>query len=467
MADANKYAEWIVANQDKKGTPEFETVAKAYQLAKSSTLESFSSNPLKYIKGGIEDLGALGRGIIGESAKFAGRVIPGVTGEELQSKVESSLAPKQTADNRMITANDLVKTGRLATDIGAAYAVPSALGAVASKIPAAAKYAQALSSGGFDLGNAALKGSNVASKLGNILMKTGAGVGTNLATNELVNPDEWKSAAAWGVLPAGLETAKDILKAGGTKFMTSAVKPDLADFESGDAQKAIQTMLEQSVNPTMHRTIWGRGLDTVQKKINDLNNEVKLMVANANGNVSKQDVLNALDSYAAEKGKQLAPDADLAAIKTVRDQIVANKQMPTNYVPAQIAQELKQGTYKAVGERAYGQETAASKEAQKVGAKALKEGIERVVPNVAPLNKQESELLNMLNVVERKAYAQLKNNPGGLATIAPNDLQAIATMADRSAPFKALVGRLLYHTGDIGTNVPLANVPAVLSTQGE
>jgi hypothetical protein len=30
---AEDYASWIVANKDKKGTPEFETVATAYQQA--------------------------------------------------------------------------------------------------------------------------------------------------------------------------------------------------------------------------------------------------------------------------------------------------------------------------------------------------------------------------------------------------------------------------------------------------
>lgn len=36
MATAEQYAKWIVDNQDKKGTPEFETVAQAYKLAKTS-----------------------------------------------------------------------------------------------------------------------------------------------------------------------------------------------------------------------------------------------------------------------------------------------------------------------------------------------------------------------------------------------------------------------------------------------
>ena len=35
MADAKVYAEWIVNNKDKQGTPEFQKVAEAYQLSKS------------------------------------------------------------------------------------------------------------------------------------------------------------------------------------------------------------------------------------------------------------------------------------------------------------------------------------------------------------------------------------------------------------------------------------------------
>lgn len=40
MASAEDYANWIVNNADKKGTPEFDTVAKAYQLARSQPSET-------------------------------------------------------------------------------------------------------------------------------------------------------------------------------------------------------------------------------------------------------------------------------------------------------------------------------------------------------------------------------------------------------------------------------------------
>lgn len=40
MATADEYAAWIVKNQDKKGTPDFETVAKAYEEAKAQEASS-------------------------------------------------------------------------------------------------------------------------------------------------------------------------------------------------------------------------------------------------------------------------------------------------------------------------------------------------------------------------------------------------------------------------------------------
>jgi hypothetical protein len=45
MATADEYAAWIVANASKKGTPEFETVAKAYELAKGEATAAPAAAP--------------------------------------------------------------------------------------------------------------------------------------------------------------------------------------------------------------------------------------------------------------------------------------------------------------------------------------------------------------------------------------------------------------------------------------
>jgi hypothetical protein len=45
MATADQYAAWIVANKDKKGSPEFNTVAQAYQLAKEEESSAATPSP--------------------------------------------------------------------------------------------------------------------------------------------------------------------------------------------------------------------------------------------------------------------------------------------------------------------------------------------------------------------------------------------------------------------------------------
>ena len=72
MATADEYAGWIVKNADKRGTPEFDTVAQAYQLAKSEeSTAAFQKQqaPLpqepsigQQVIGAIETVGALGSG---------------------------------------------------------------------------------------------------------------------------------------------------------------------------------------------------------------------------------------------------------------------------------------------------------------------------------------------------------------------------------------------------------------------
>ena len=66
MATAEQYADWIVKNKDKQGTPEFNTVAEAYKIARTETKApqgvGFQNiiNPIGgVISGAANSLGAL------------------------------------------------------------------------------------------------------------------------------------------------------------------------------------------------------------------------------------------------------------------------------------------------------------------------------------------------------------------------------------------------------------------------
>ena len=91
MATAEQYAEWIVANKDRRGTPEFETVAQAYKLAKGggdggSRIPGFTpAKPVESRDGtnliGMAEAGAtLASGAIGTLAGQAAGLYRGLTG---------------------------------------------------------------------------------------------------------------------------------------------------------------------------------------------------------------------------------------------------------------------------------------------------------------------------------------------------------------------------------------------------
>ena len=70
MANATQYAEWLVANEAKKGTPEFETVASAYREAKAE--EEVQSGQYTSVLGGDKDASV--------PRKLSQSVIKGITG---------------------------------------------------------------------------------------------------------------------------------------------------------------------------------------------------------------------------------------------------------------------------------------------------------------------------------------------------------------------------------------------------
>ena len=151
------------------------------------------------------------------------------------------------------------------------------------------------------------------------------------------------------------------------------------------------------------------------------------------GNAGYQD---AMAAYAAKKAEELAAQRALD-----------KWQATSGNIPVQLAQKLKQGTYKTLKGK-YGEVGSASTEAQKGLARGLKENIAEVVPGIGALNAEESRLFKTLGVAERRSLMDMNKNPLGLAALAGNPTGFAAFMADRSAAFKALVARMMNRTGE-------------------
>jgi len=347
-----------------------------------------------------------------------------------------------------LTASALIGAG---TGIATGSLKKGLLAGIQAYGGAALGSAAGLNAGSFGIGQAANAASTAA----------GAGAAGGATTAGLINPDEIATGAAIGAALPGIPVVGNRLTSKARDWMYSAVKPTTADVESGAAQRAIETMLEEGVNPTMQRTIFGRGLDTLKEKVGNLNNQIADIIQNSKGNVSKSSVLSYLDDLERKAMQQVNPANDLNAIQKVRDEFISHPLAQGQTIPVQLAQKLKSGTYKAVGAKSYGELGSTATEAQKQLARGLKEEIAIAEPSVAGINAQESSLINALNVSERRALQELNNNPMSLSLLASDPRAAVAFMADKSGAFKALLARMLYRTGQVATpRGGLLNVPA-------
>lgn len=279
-------------------------------------------------------------------------------------------------------------------------------------------------------GGSALQKIGQLGQTGNVVGKTGQILST---AGRYTNPLTPVTKGAEYIAPKIIKGAEDSAK----WLMQSALKPTLEQLKSGQAKTAVDTLLEYGISPTR------KGVDILKTKIDDLNTQINDKISNSNATISRDDVLASLQRVKQRFGEQADPVSDLAAIEKTGENFAVSH---PKQLSVQLAQKLKRGTYRALAGK-YGEEGAASVEAQKALASGLRTGIGQKVEGVNTLNAEEAKLLNTLEVAERRALMDLNKNPGGLALLTQNAEQFALFMADKSAAFKGLLSRMIYRGG--------------------
>jgi hypothetical protein len=239
--------------------------------------------------------------------------------------------------------------------------------------------------------------------------------------------------AGAGAGPAA-EGASGALRAGAERMMHSALKPGLRFGKQ--AEPAIDTLLERGINVTPG------GLEKLHGQIDDLNSRIGQLIANSPAMIDKPRVAARLHDTLLKFEKQVDPHADLATIQKTWDNFMNHPLLTGKKIPVKTAQQLKQGTYTQLKGK-YGEQSSAETEAQKALARGLKEEIAKAVPEVSPLNAEDSKLLQALPLVERRVIVSANKNPVGLGVLSMNPKNIAVWMADRSELFKSLVARML------------------------
>lgn len=357
----------------------------------------------------------------------------------------------QQVNDRLVRNGYDPTSGTFATGkIGSEVALTAPVGGLVAKglraIPGVAtavpKLVSSIESGGFSLGSPAA--TTIAGKAADLATRAAGGATVGGLSAGMVDPNQAGTGAMIGaVLPGGVQAANAIgqtINGAGHKLaqalMQSALKPTIKQLRTGDAQVAIDTLLKYGINPTE------RGVYKLGGMVDDLNSQISDKIANSNAVINKSDVLNYLQDPADRFSNQVSPTSDLNAIVGVAQDFINHPGMPGKTIPVQMAQALKQGTYKALSGK-YGEVGSAATEAQKALARGLKDEIGKAVPDVIPLNAEESNLIKTLNVSERRALMDLNKNPFGLAALAQSPSSFALFLADRSAAFKGIAARMV------------------------
>lgn len=281
----------------------------------------------------------------------------------------------------------------------------------------------------FDAVNSVLEklGYSVGGKITDITGSPGAGLAANVGIQAL--PMLAGGQLAKAAAPAFDWTARAL--------MQSAIKPSAADLLTGKATRAVGTMLDEGINPTVG------GMQKLRGMAESKNAEVADLIAKTGGTVDKQaaasrigDVVNRVEAV------HPTPQDVLPTIEKVYTNFMQNGLIPKN-VPVEQAQAVKQEIYRMMK---YGELKAdLPKEAAfKAIGRGLKEELETSVPGVKALNASASDLWNALNVAERRALLDLNRNPLNIGILAHSPTMFATYMADKSAAFKGLLARGLF-----------------------
>lgn len=194
----------------------------------------------------------------------------------------------------------------------------------------------------------------------------------------------------------------------------SALKPSTT-LPQATRDAIVQTGLQEGIPVTK------AGVEKIGDLIDDLNSkiEAQIQAAGPNRTISPGAAVGNLKDVRAKFANQVNPTADVQAVdnsgKEFLDQFRSVPGGAVRNMSAAEAQSMKQGTYRVLAGK-YGEQGSAAVESQKALARGLKDEIAGQFPEIANMNAQESNLLDLQPVLE-KAVARIGNHQGiGIGT---------------------------------------------------
>ena len=231
------------------------------------------------------------------------------------------------------------------------------------------------------------------------------------------------------------------LESGAKRLMQSSIKPNAKTIASGDAPKAIQTMLDRGINATEG------GMKATQARVTALEGTIDDLLKNSPATVDKFEVAKNLKTAVQQVNLNLERAANVKEIQGAYEKFWNHEAIKNlDKLPASLANKMKQAFYKELSEKAYvpGASLSAQDKAQKALAAGLREGVAKAEPAVAPTLAEQAELINVLKVAGPQAGREGNKNIIGLGSLSPTLQNAAVWMLDRYPWFKSMLARGMY-----------------------
>lgn len=258
------------------------------------------------------------------------------------------------------------------------------------------------------------------------------GTAANAVTDVVTDPLTYLGGAAGKLLKPAIEI-------GAKKLMWSALKPSQFARKSGDAEKAVQTLLDKGYN------VSEGGVEKMTQAIDKLDNHLDVAIANAPSVTTR----NALQPLKDVFAKYRYGGERVANYEEINGEIAKYLDHPevrqALNISAEKAQAMKRAYYREVGDKGYGMglKPDAERDAKKGIARGLASELERVAPEVAPINAEMSPLINARDLARDRALVAANRNPLGFGAFF-NPTQWPIWLLDRNELGKSILARSMY-----------------------
>ena len=381
---ASDYAQWIIKNQDKQGTPEFETIAQAYQAAKQQETSKFQF-----------------------SGKEALKNLPGSIVEEGKNVIGAITQPIQTLKG---IGNLALGVAEKATD----------------GVQSHEKYADALSDyyankyGSKDAFLQELQ-NNPASILSDISMFVTGGASGAAKLASLSKVGAKAAPALEKVAKAGTAIDPLNLAANTTMYGASKVIPKTVAPMMYESAAKWSTTLKPEERAAITETALKNqipldysGLGKVQSKLTDLGDKMDNLITNATDQNIKIPATKVLESLKDVKkqsgGFKIEAGQDIKEINNIEKQFkdYLKKNKITSVTPQQL-QEFKADAYKRIDfGRAPEKPSLAKEEAYRAMAGSARQSLEEFMPELRDINAQYGALRELQPNLQR-AVGRIEN----------------------------------------------------------